>query len=148
MSEMKLDKFDQIGIVVKDIELAKQLYGALLKFKNELQIFEQNTKVTYKGKEVSFKLKKIQQNWGDKQLEIVQVVHSEGDHLYSDFIKKGREGLHHLGIYTKNPESYIKHFEEKYHIDVIQSGQLGKRVKFYYLDTLSTLGFYLELISF
>ncbi len=148
MSEIKLAKCDQIGIVVRDIEKSKKILEALLDFKTELKIFEQDTKVVYKGKEASFKLKKIQQNWGKKQLEIVQVIQSNGDHLYSEFLKEGREGLHHLGIYTKDAESYIKHFKKKFNIDVVQHGQLGKRVKFYYLDTRSALGFYLELISF
>jgi hypothetical protein len=148
MTELKLPNFQQIGIVVRDIELAKQMYAALLNFEKDLKIFEQDTSVVYKGKEVNFKLKKIQQNWGDKQLEIVEVAQSDGDHLYSDFIKEGKEGLHHLGIYSKDAESYIKYFKEKYDIDVIQTGQLGRRVKFYYLDTVHTLGFYLELISF
>ena len=148
MEDLKLPKFDQIGIVVKDIEQAKHMFGALLDFKKELKIFEQDTKVIYKGMEANFKLKKIQQNWGDKQLEIVEVAQSDGEHLYADFIKEGKEGLHHLGIYTKDAESYIKYFKEKYNIDVIQTGQLGKRVKFYYLNTVSALGFYLELIAF
>ena len=148
MNEIKLQKFDQIGIVVKDIEKSRQLFSALLDFQKELKIFEQDTKVIYKGKEVLFKLKKIQQNWGGKQIEIVQVMHSNGDHLYSEFLKEGREGLHHLGIYTKDAESYIKHFKEKYDINVIQHGQLGKRVSFHYLDTKDALGFFLELISF
>ena len=148
MTELKLDKFDQIGIVVRDIEQAKKMYAALLDFEKELKVFEQDTKVVYKGKEVNFKLKKIQQNWGDKQLEIVEVAESNGDHLYSDFLREGKEGLHHLGVYTKDAEKYIKYYKEIYDVDVIQTGKLGRRVKFYYLDTASTLGFYLELISF
>ncbi len=148
MTSLKLDKFDQIGIVVKDIEKAKNVFGALLNFQAELKIFDQKTTVFYQGKEVNFKLKKIQQNWGGKQLEIVQVVHSEGDHLYSEFLKEGREGLHHLGIYVKDADSYIARFKEEHNIGVIQTGKLGNKVKFYYLDTQTTLGFYLELIQF
>lgn len=144
----KLPKFDQLGIVVKDIDRAKKIYSALLHFDKELKIFEQDTKVNYYGNEVNFKLKKIQQNWGDKQLEIVEVLESDGDHLYSNFLKEGKQGLHHLGVYIKDAESYIKYFKETFNIQVIQTGQLGKRVKFYYLDTIKSLGFYLELIAF
>jgi len=147
LNEIKLDKFDQIGIVVKDIEKAKSYFGDLLNFQSELKIVEQNSTVFYKGKEIVFKMKKIMQNFGGKQLEIVEVVESNGDHLYLDYIKEGNEGLHHLGVYTKNAEDLISEFKIKYNIEVVQTGKAGK-VNFYYLDTRKLIGFYLELISF
>jgi len=147
LNEIKLDKFDQIGIVVKDIEKAKSYFGDLLNFQSELKIVEQNSTVIYKEKEIVFKMKKIMQNFGGKQLEIVEVVESNGDHLYLDYIKEGNEGLHHLGVYTKNAEDLISEFKIKYNIEVVQTGKAGK-VNFYYLDTRKLIGFYLELISF
>ncbi|MHA1455848.1 MAG: VOC family protein [Promethearchaeota archaeon] len=107
MSDLKLEKFDQIGIVVKDIEKATLYFGYLLKFQSKLNVVEQSSTVNYKGKEVVFKMKKIMQNFGGKQFEIVEVVESSGEHLYLDFIKEGNEGLHHLGVYTKNAEELI-----------------------------------------
>ena len=86
MSDVKIEKFDQIGIVVKNIEKSTQYFGGLLKFQSKLNIVEQNSTVIYKGEEVVFKMKKIMQNFGGKQLEIVEVVESSGDHLYLDFI--------------------------------------------------------------
>jgi hypothetical protein len=139
--------FDQIGIVVKDIEKTKFILENIIEFKTKIEIIEQNTTVNYKGKEASFKLKKIMQNWGDKQLEIVEVIDSKGEHLYSKFLKEGKEGLHHLGVYTKNAKNLIENFDRKYNIKVIQEGKVGK-VNFYYLDTINVLGFYLELIDF
>ena len=87
------------------------------------------------------------QNFGGKQFEIVELVESDGDHLYLDFIKEGNEGLHHLGTYTKDAEKLIEYFKNEHDIEVIQTGKAGK-VRFDYLDTKETLGFYLELISF
>ncbi len=147
MSEIKLEKFDQIGIVVKDIENAAKIFGGVMDFKNKLSIVEQSSTVLYKGKEVTFQMKKVMQNFGGKQFEIVEILDSNGDHLYLDFIKEGNEGLHHLGTYTKNADELIEYFKNQYDIDVIQTGKAGK-VKFDYLDTKKTLGFYLELISF
>ncbi len=147
MSEIKLEKFDQIGIVVKNIESAAKIYDGVMDFKNKLRIVEQSSTVIYKGKEVTFQMKKVMQNFGGKQFEIVEVLNSNGDHLYLDFIKEGNEGLHHLGAYTKNADELIEYFKNQYNIDVIQTGKAGK-VKFDYLDTKKTLGFYLELISF
>jgi len=147
LSDLKLEKFDQIGIVVKDIEKATLYFGYLLKFQSKLNVVEQSSTVNYKGKEVVFKMKKIMQNFGGKQFEIVEVVESSGEHLYLDFIKEGNEGLHHLGVYTKNAEELITEFKLKYNVDIVQTGKAGK-VNFYYLDTRKLIGFYLELISF
>ena len=147
MSEIKLDKFDQIGILVKNIEKATTILNGLMNFKSNLAIVEQNSTVWYKGQEVTFKMKKVMQNFGGKQFEIVELVQSSGDHLYLEFLKEGNEGLHHLGTYTKNAAELIKNFKEKYNIEVIQTGKAGK-VRFDYLNTKEILGFYIELISF
>lgn len=146
MSEIKIPKFDQVGIVVKDIEKAAEIFGSLLNFRAKLNIVEQSSDVNYKGQEGTVKMKKIMQHWGDKQLEIVEVVEATGPNVYSDAIEAGRFGLHHLGTYTKNAEEMLKFFKEKYNIDVIQSGKAGK-INFYYLDTEKILGFILELIN-
>ncbi len=147
MAELKIDKFDQIGIVVKDIEKAAKIYDGLLHFKSPINIVEQSSTVTYKGITVTFKMRKIMQNFSGMQLEIVELVESTGDHLYKEFLDEGKEGLHHVGIYTKNATKLIEHFKKEYDIDVAQTGQAGK-VNFYYLDTKDALGFYLELIAF
>lgn len=146
MSDLKLPTFDQIGILVNNIEKAAELYTGLMNFQGKINIIEQTTIANYKGKEVSFKMKKIMQNFGGKQFEIVELLESTGDHLYSEFLKEGKTGLHHLGVYTKNVETFINHFKNECNIDVIQTGKVG-RVKFYYLDTKKVLGYYLELIA-
>lgn len=146
-NQLKLEKFDQIGILVKDIETVGQYLGNLMQFQSNLNIVEQSSKVRYKGKEVSFKMKKIMQNFDGKQFEVIELVESTGDHLYLDFIKNGHEGLHHLGIYSNNAEEIIDNYNKKFNIEVIQTGAAGK-VKFYFLDTRELIGFYIELISF
>jgi len=90
MSDLKLPKFDQIGILVKDIEKATELYNGLLDFNGKINIVEQTTIANYKGKEVTFKMKKIMQNFGGKQFEIVELLESTGDHLYLEFLKEGK----------------------------------------------------------
>ena len=146
-NRLKLQKFDQIGILVKDIEKSSKYFRNLLRFQSNINVIEQESTVFYKGKEVTFKMKKIMQNFGGKQFEVIEVVESSGDHLYLDFINNQNEGLHHLGIYTKSAEDLINNFRKEYDVNVIQSGKAGK-VKFYFLDTRKLIGFYLELISF
>ncbi|MHA2282326.1 MAG: VOC family protein [Promethearchaeota archaeon] len=147
MSEFKLPKFDQIGIVVRDIEKAVKLLTSILDFKVKVNIVEQTSKVVYKGTEASFKMKKIMQKFDGKQFEIVEVLESTGDHLYSEFLKEGKRGLHHLGIYTKKEKPLLEHFHNNLGVEVIQRGEAGK-VKFLYLNTQEVLGFYIELIIF
>ncbi len=146
MVELKISKFDQIGILVKNIEKAAELYNNLLDFNGNIKIVEQTSTVEYKGKQVEFKMRKIMQYFGGKQLEIIELLESSGDHLYSEFLKEGNIGLHHLGIYTKSAETIINHFKKQYDIEVIQVGKVGK-VKFFYLDTKDILGYYIELIE-
>jgi len=146
-NQLKLGNFDQIGILVKNIETAAKYLGNLMQFQSNLNIIEQSSKVNYKGKEITFKMKKIMQNFGGKQFEVIELIESTGDHLYLDFINSGYEGLHHLGIYTKNAEEIIEDYKKNYDVKVIQTGAAGK-VKFYFLGTRELIGFYLELISF
>jgi len=146
MTELKIIKFDQIGILVKNIDKAAEFYNAILDFNGKINIVQQTSTVNYRGNEVEFKMKKIMQNFGGKQFEIIEVLESTGDHLYSEFLKEGKVGIHHLGVYIKDAEILILHFKNKYNIDVIQSGKVG-RVKFYYLDTKEVFGYYLELIE-
>lgn len=147
MAEFKLPKFDQIGIVVRDIEKSVKLISSILDFKVKLNIVEQTTRVVYKGMEASFKMKKIMQKFDGKQFEIVEVLESTGNHLYLEYLKEGKQGLHHLGIYTKDVKPLLDHYIKNYGIEVIQKGEAGK-VNFFYLNTYEILGFYLELIAF
>lgn len=147
MSELKIEKFDQIGIVVRDIEKASKLYREVFNFKGQINIVEQDATVLYKGKEATFKMLKIMQHFGGKQFEIVEVLEATGPNLYSEFLKEGNEGLHHLGIYTKEADKLIKQFKNRFNIDVIQVGKLGK-LTFSYLDTRDVLGYYIEFLEF
>ncbi|MBY9021439.1 MAG: VOC family protein [Candidatus Lokiarchaeota archaeon] len=147
MTEIKLDKFDQIGIVVNSIEKSAQMYRKLFNFKGNINVVEQSATVNYKGKEATFKMKKIMQFFGGKQFEIVEVVDATGPNLYSEFIAEGHSGLHHLGIYTKNAEEIIEQFKQQFNVETAQVGKLGK-LTFTYLDTKNILGYYVEILEF
>ena len=147
MSEIKLEKFDQIGIVVKDIEKTAQLYRALFNFKGNIDIVEQEASVICRGESGTYKMKKIMDFFGGKQLEIVEIIDADGPNLYSEYLDEGREGLHHLGIYIKDAKPLIKNFKEEFNIEVAQIGQLGK-LTFTYLETKEWLGYYIEFLEF
>ena len=144
---MKIPKFDQIGIVVKDIQKAAQLYRSLFSFRGNIDIVDQNASVICRGEKGTYKMKKIMDFFGDKQLEIVEIIEAEGSNLYSEFLNEGREGLHHMGIYIKDAKPLIKRFSENFNIEVVQVGKLGK-LTFTYLDTKDWLGYYVEFLEF
>ncbi|MEJ2267823.1 MAG: ABC transporter permease, partial [Nanoarchaeota archaeon] len=111
----KVDR-SNIEQVVRNIEKALSFLEDFFNFKANLNIIEQDTIVRYKGKEVHFKLKKVMPFLNKIQLEIIEVVKSDGEHLYLDFLKSGKEGLHHLGIYVKNADELIKYYKNKYNL--------------------------------
>ena len=147
MSEIKLDDFGQIGIVCRDIDKAAEMYRELFQFKGNINIVEQSANVNCRGIEGTYKMKKIMQHFGSKQFEIVEIIEAEGPNLYSEFLDQGREGLHHLGIYTKKGTELKEAFKRKFNADVIQVGKVGK-LTFSYLDTLGYLGYFIELLEF
>ncbi|TFF90176.1 MAG: hypothetical protein EU548_04360, partial [Promethearchaeota archaeon] len=119
----------------------------LFSFKGTINIVEQDANVTYKGKDVTFTMKKIMQFFGGKQFEVVEVIRASGPNLYSEFLEQGNTGLHHLGIYVKEADNYINKFKKNFNIKVAQVGNVGK-LKFTYLDTKDILGYFIELIEF
>lgn len=145
--EIKLEKFDQVGIVVRDIEKSAQIYRKLFSFKGAINIVEQDANVVYKGQEVTFTMRKIMQFFGGKQFEVVEVVKTSGPNLYSEFLEQGNTGLHHLGIYVKDADEFINKFRDEFNVNIAQVGNVGK-LKFTYLDTKDVLGYYVELIEF
>ena len=147
MADIMIQKFDQVGIVVKDIEKTADFYKALFQFKGDINIVEQDATVMYKGKEATFKMKKIMQFFGGKQFEIVEVVNATGPNLYSEFVEEGNTGLHHLGIYTKKPAELIEALKKQFNVEVAQIGKFGK-LTFTYMDTKDILCYYIEFIEF
>ena len=144
---MKLEKWDQVGIVCRDIEKAAEMYRELFQFKGNINIVEQSATVNCRGIDGTYKMKKIMQHFGDKQFEIVEIINAEGPNLYTEFLDEGRVGLHHLGIYTKNGKELIEQFKTKFGVEIAQIGKLGK-LTFTYLDTKDILGYYIELLEF
>jgi len=144
---MKIEKFDQIGIVTKNIEKAAHFYRELFQFKGTINIVEQDATVNCRGEEGWYKMKKIMDFFGGKQLEIVEIIEAKGPNLYSEFLEEGKEGLHHLGIYTKNAKELIEICKNKFNVGIAQIGKVGK-LTFTYLDTREILGYYIEFLEF
>jgi methylmalonyl-CoA/ethylmalonyl-CoA epimerase len=116
----------------------EKLYG-IPKFAQMENITHQDA--TYYGKEVEIIVDYAFSRLFNVQIELQQW--KSGDSLFKEFIDQGKEGLHSIGIYVDNLDSYIGEFKKR-GIDVLQTGQIGK-YKFVYLDTEETFGALLEI---
>ncbi len=124
----------QVGHVVKDIEKAMQTanrdFGIgpfeVFTFTKERHI---NPMVRGKPGDHTFICACA---WsGDIQYELMQPL--TGQSVYTEFLERHGEGLHHLKIYYKDVEKKVKEFEAKGY-GVIQSGGIGED-RYFYLDT-------------
>jgi methylmalonyl-CoA/ethylmalonyl-CoA epimerase len=135
-------KIDQLSFVCKDVkrqaEIMEKMYG-IPKFAQMEDITHQDA--TYRGKEVTVIVDYAFSRLFNVQIELQQW--KSGDSLFKEFIDQGKEGLHSIGIYVDDLDSYIDEFKKR-GIEVIQTGQISKQ-KFVYLDTEKTFGILLEI---
>lgn len=135
-------KVDQFSFVYKDIKkqakIMEEIYG-IPKFAQMEDISHQDA--TYRGKEVNVKCNYAFSRLLNVQIELQQW--KSGECLFKEFLDKGKEGLHSIGVYVDDLQAYINEFKKK-GINVIQTGQIGKQ-KFAYLDTEKTFGVLLEV---
>ncbi|MFX0188636.1 MAG: VOC family protein [Candidatus Hodarchaeota archaeon] len=135
-------KVEQLSYVYKDIKkqakIMEDIYG-IPKFAQMENITHQDA--TYRGKEVTIVLDYAFSRLLNVQIELQQW--KSGESLFKEFIDHGKEGLHSIGVYVDDLESYVEEFKRR-NIDVLQTGQVGKQ-KFVYLDTEKTFGVLLEI---
>ncbi|HEY0087571.1 MAG TPA: VOC family protein, partial [Candidatus Lokiarchaeia archaeon] len=99
-------KIEQLSYVYKDIKkqakIMEELYG-IPKFAVMENISHQDA--TIRGKET-----KIQLDYAFSRLINVQIELQQwksGDCLFKEFIDKGKEGLHSIGLYVEDLQAYI-----------------------------------------
>jgi len=119
-------KLEHIGIIVKDLETARQYYEKNFGFKNISQIID----------EPEQKVKIIFINTGScgPSIELIQPV-SEDSAVYN-FLKKTGGGLHHLSYEVENLDIAIEHFKNLKAVMVGRiypgAGHNGRRVVWFY----------------
>ena len=138
---LKIEKIDQVGLVVNNIEekireLEALGIGPFTKMSLD------NLKIEYKGEESRVNMKLALAHTGTIQIELIE---AEGKSFYTDFLKDHGEGLNHLGVYVKNIDDELKKYLDR-EIKILQSGDIYG-VRWIYLDTVDSLGFVLELIE-
>lgn len=131
----------QQAYVVTDIKAAKaalrQSFGCGRFFE-----FQTTTPWYLRGREVQCDLSMAFGRSGNLQLELIQPLQGEGIHF--DMIAARGPGLHHLGFFVDDIDGLCAAAADDGFPTVMWSG-IGN-ARYCYLDTLDTLGLYLELI--
>jgi hypothetical protein len=136
-------KVNQLGFVFKDIDKQAKLMEELFGLSKFMITPVAEIPTEYKRKKTRTKGRIGFSQLGDTQVELIEW--REGECTYKDFLEAGREGLHHIGIYVDDVDSYVEEFKNK-GIDVLFSGAIGEG-KFAYMDTEKTFGFIVEFIQ-
>jgi methylmalonyl-CoA/ethylmalonyl-CoA epimerase len=134
----------QVAIVVRDIQAAmkivKNTFGS-----GEFRMVSSSTRKVYRGKPIEPKQLIAIADFGPLSIELIQPV--TGVSVYTEFLAKHGEGVHHLGFNMKTSEDYARALA---HLaadgfPVVQSGRRPD-LKYDYIDTERSLGTYIELV--
>ena len=141
----------QVCFVVKDMKAMMACYASLGvgPFKVYSMDTREMTGVTYRGKPAEYSLDVAWAPLGPWALELLQP--KRGQSIYTEFLEKHGEGLHHLGIYLDADEyeaGYTQLVEQGF--EQIQGGPidgLDRVGRFDYFQTEAGFGIILELLD-
>jgi methylmalonyl-CoA/ethylmalonyl-CoA epimerase len=138
-------KLDHIAIVVKNMEKAIAFYSKAFGLKFEdVQQHDLPPDVIYKGKPCPYTMKVTFAHMGPVRLELVQVV--KGQCIYTDFIKKYGEGLHHLGFEVADLEKEVANAKSQ-GLKMICFLKMVGIMAFAHFDATKTNGVRIELVQ-
>jgi hypothetical protein len=103
----KVEKIDQIGIVVKDCEKVAQQWERMLGI-GPWTIITQNAK-DFEGNPLEVKLAFAYV--GDLEFELIEIA--EGKIMHSEWLEKHGEGLHHLSFFVDDPDGVAANLVER-----------------------------------
>jgi hypothetical protein len=136
-------KCDQLGYVYKDIEKAAQSMKNHFGISNFIIFPPTPHEMIYKGKPSTMIGKLAVANLFNLQIELIQCV--EGASVYTDFIEKGNEGLHHIRFGCEDLSIMIEHMKEEGY-EVLQQGRIVT-ISYAYFDTIKDFGIIIEFGS-
>ena len=147
MAKLKLDslKLDHVAIAVNDIEKAVDFYTKAFGIKfDEIQQHDLPPDVIYKGKPSPYTMKVTFGQMGPIRLELVQAV--KGKCIYTDFLKKYGEGMHHVAFEVEDLEKEVANAKSQ-GIEMICFLKMVGIMAFAHLDPTKTNGFRIELVQ-
>ena len=145
---IKVNKLFQLGIVVRDLQKAMELYEDLLGIDDwaEMEILsEYFDSMESNGEPVEDAcFLAAMADVGDLQLELIQ--HVKGNLPYGEFLEEHGEGLHHVGhIHVPDVPATVKALEERGYPCIFSGSTPG--TTFAYVDMTEVLGVIVELVE-
>lgn len=145
-----LSSISQVCIVVRDIDKAVRNFETILgvgPFERHILDSSKIPGMTYRGKPANYSIRTALADFGPVTLELIQPV--SGESLYSEFLEKHGEGLHHLGITVEDYKGASGDLTKHGFTSITGSPLPGKDRdgRYDYFDTDSKLGFLLELLD-
>ena len=138
-------KLDHLAVVVKDMDKALAFYSKAFGIKFEdVQQHDLPPDVIYKGKPSPYTMKVTFAHMGLIRLELVQIV--KGKCIYTDFLAKYGEGLHHLGFEVDDLEKEVAN-DKSQGLEMICFLKMVGIMAFAHLDATKTNGFRIELVQ-
>jgi methylmalonyl-CoA/ethylmalonyl-CoA epimerase len=136
----------QVALVVRDLDAALDTYVHEYGI-GPWEIYEFNPEtvdeMTLDGRPAEYAMRLALTMVGNVQWELIQPLDTRS--IYAQFLASGREGLHHLGMATRNYDESLDALRQKGHT-VLQGG-LYNGVKFAYLSTDNDLGVITEIFD-
>ncbi|ADB50696.1 conserved hypothetical protein [Conexibacter woesei DSM 14684] len=140
---------DQIGIVVHDLDRALARYERALGG-GPWRIWTYGPRnvprLTYRGADAAFEMR-VALSSSVPQIELIEAI--SGPSIYTEWLDRHGEGLHHLGMFEEDVDGGIARMAAQ-GFDLMQSGRGYGRDGdggFLYFDTAAELGVILELIE-
>jgi hypothetical protein len=99
--------------------------------------------VVHRGKEAELVHSSAYGQWGNVMLELVQ-QDSLGPSPFRDLYEEGFFGLHHIAMMVPSMQQAYQHFEEQ-QLEIATRAKTSSGVEFAFVDTLSSLGHFLEI---
>ncbi len=137
----------QVGIVVEDIEKTKQ--GMLDVFGLEPDsggdvVYK---KCLYRGETIDAPVRSAFYNFFNIQLEILQPIEDQ-DTVWSDYLKMGMHGLHHIRFDVDDQDLANKLMADK-GVDIWMEGRslIDPNCRFTYYDSFEKLGYIVEAVT-
>jgi methylmalonyl-CoA/ethylmalonyl-CoA epimerase len=131
--KVKLPPVSQVCLLVKDLDSVMQFYSSTFGVGPWVVREGEYRELKVRDKICSCKTKVAWAQFGPIELELFQV--KEGISIHSEFLDKGREGVHHFGFKVNHAEKerLIKEMG-KAGIDVVQAAT-RPNVSYAFLDT-------------
>ncbi len=139
----------QVCVVVKDVEKAVRNFEELLGI-GPFAVYTVDSKdmpgVTYRGQAGDYRVKVAMTKVGGGVIELIES--QRGSNIYTEFLARHGEGIHHIGLITDDFESAFKNFENRGLRPSLDGPIVGKtNGRFTYFDTESRVGGILELLD-